>query len=112
MDTAELLVELGTEEVPASMLEDATRQFARLLIDGLHAERLSAETGEVWCTPRRMIVALKSVPKRQEDLMETILGPPRKVSFDADGKPTRAAIAFAEKNGVPLARLRIVDTPK
>jgi len=112
MDTAELLVELGTEEVPASMLEDATRQFARLLIDGLHAERLSAETGEVWCTPRRMIVALKSVPKRQEDLMETILGPPRKVSFDADGKPTRAAIAFAEKNGVPLARIRIVDTPK
>ncbi len=112
MDKAELLLELGTEEIPASMLENATRQLARHLVEGLRAERLSAEIGAQWYTPRRMIVTLNDVPARQEDLVETLMGPPRRVAYDADGRPTRAAAAFAEKNGVAVARLKIVNTPK
>jgi glycyl-tRNA synthetase beta chain len=112
MDKAELLVELGAEEIPASMLESATRQLERHLMEGLKAQRLTAETHALWYTPRRLIVGLREVPVRQEDLRETIVGPPRRVAFDADGRPTRAAQAFAEKNGVPLSKIKIAQTPK
>jgi len=112
MDKADLVVELGTEEIPASMLEGATRQFARHLMEDLQAERLTAAMSALYYTPRRMIVALNDVPSRQEDLLETIMGPPRRVAYDSDGNPTRAALAFAEKNAVPLSKVKIVETPK
>jgi glycyl-tRNA synthetase beta chain len=112
MDNAELLVELGTEEIPAPMLEGATRQLADHLIAELHAARLAANLEAIWYTPRRMIVGLKDIPVRQVDLLETIVGPPKRVAFDAEGKPTRAAQAFAEKNGIPLSKIKTVATPK
>jgi len=112
MKHADLVVELGTEEIPAGMLAGATRQLAERLQQGLSAARLSAGAPTLWYTPRRMIVGLPDVPVRQEDLLETILGPPRRVAFDAEGRPTRAAQAFADKSGVPLAGIRITETPK
>ncbi|MBZ5496788.1 MAG: glycine--tRNA ligase subunit beta [Acidobacteriia bacterium] len=112
MDKAELVVEIGTEEIPASMLESATHQLARHLIEDLRTERLGADLDTVWYTPRRMIVGVRDIPRRQEDLIETILGPPRRVAYDAEGKPTRAALAFAEKSAIPLSKIKIVETPK
>jgi glycyl-tRNA synthetase beta chain len=112
MDKAELLVELGTEEIPASMLESATRQLAQHLVDGLRTERLTADVSAILYTPRRLVVGLSDIPFRQEDMLETITGPPRRVAYDAEGNPTRAAVAFAEKNGIPLSKLKIVQTPK
>ncbi len=112
MDKAELIIELGTEEIPASLLEGATQQLAQHLIAGIRAERLDASLGATWYTPRRIIVALNDVPARQEDLSETIVGPPRRIAYDQEGNPTRAAIAFAEKNGIAFSKIRFVDTPK
>jgi glycyl-tRNA synthetase beta chain len=112
MEKAELLVELGTEEIPASMLEAAAQQFAQNLRQGLAEARLDATVQAVWYTPRRIIVGLGDIPDRQEDLLETIIGPPKKVAYDAQGSPTKAAISFAEKNGVKLSRIKIVQTPK
>ncbi len=112
MDKAELLVELGTEEIPASMLEGATRQLAQHLVDGLRTERLPANISAILYTPRRLVVGLSDIPSRQEDVLETITGPPRRVAYDCEGKPTRAAVAFAERNRIPLSKLKIVQTPK
>jgi len=112
MDKGELIVELGTEEIPASMLEGATRQLARNLAEGLQAERLTSTTSAVWYTPRRMIVGLSEIPSRQEDLLETVVGPPRRVAYDSQGNPTRAALAFAEKNKVPFSKVKVVETPR
>ncbi len=94
------------------MLEGTANQFAHGLVQGLKGERLDAVVRAIWYTPRRIIVALGAIPLRQPDLMETITGPPRSVAFDAEGTPTRAAHAFAQKNGVPLARIKIVKTAK
>jgi glycyl-tRNA synthetase beta chain len=112
MDKGELVVEVGSEEIPASMLEGAAHQLAQNLVDGLQEERLMSKIGAVWFTPRRMIVALSEIPSRQEDLLETMLGPPRRVAYDSEGNPTRAALAFAEKNKVPFSRIKIVETPR
>jgi glycyl-tRNA synthetase beta chain len=108
----ELVVELGIEEIPASMLVDATRQFAELISESLKNQRLA--TGKIieWYTPRRIIVGIEDVPARQEDLRETVTGPPKSVAYDASGAPAKAAIAFAQKNGVTPDEIEIVTTPK
>jgi len=82
------------------------------LVAGLRAERLPGSVSAVWYTPRRIIVALDNVPARQDDLSETIMGPPRRVAFDSEGNPTRAASAFAEKNGMALSKTKVIETPK
>ncbi len=112
MEKSELVVELGVEEIPASMLEDATHQFARILGESLNAHRLPAGECTTWYTPRRIIVGFDAIPVRQKDLLETIAGPPKRVAYDADGSPGKAAIAFAKKNGVPLSKIKIVQTAK
>ncbi len=112
MEKSELVIELGVEEIPASMIEDATHQFADILSKLLGEHRLSAGKCTQWYTPRRIIVGLDDIPARQEDLLETISGPPKKVAYDAAGAPTKAALAFAEKNGVPLSRIKIIQTQK
>ncbi len=112
MDRSELIVELGVEEIPAWMLENAARQFADELLNGLKGKRLTSEVDFVWYTPRRLIVGLKEVPIRQDDLVESIKGPPKSVAYDAAGNPARAAQAFAEKNRVPPSKIKIIPTPK
>jgi len=112
MDQAELVVEVGCEEIPAWMLADAATQLARSLVQGLKAERLDCETRAIWYTPRRLIVGLAGLPVRQDDVRETVIGPPRRVAFDENGTATQAARAFAARSGIPLSRARIVPTPK
>ena len=112
MEKSELVVELGVEEIPSSMLEDASRQFADILVESLKGQRLSTGQVTLWYTPRRIIVGIQDVPVRQEDLLETITGPPKSVAYDNAGAPTRAALAFAQKHNVPLSRTKIVQTPK
>jgi glycyl-tRNA synthetase beta chain len=112
MEKSELVVELGVEEIPASMIEEAAGQFAELLEAALREQRLSAGERTVWYTPRRIIVGIRDIPERQEDLIETVTGPPKSVALDAAGKPTRAASAFVRKNGATLAQTKIISTPK
>ena len=112
MEKMELVVELGVEEIPASALADATRQFEGLLLDSLKNQRLAAGKTIKWHTPRRIIVGIEDLPTRQDDLRETVTGPPKTAAYDAGGAPTKAATAFALKNGVSLQDIEIVTTPK
>ncbi len=100
MEKSELVVEFGVEEIPASMLEDAARQLAEFLVESLKAQRLPVGEAERLYTPRRIIAAIRDIPVCQDDLVESIVGPPKSVAYDAAGVPTRAALAFAQKNGV------------
>ena len=112
MEKSELVIELGVEEIPASMLEDAARQFADLVVESLGEQRLTTGGITRWFTPRRIILGIQGVPVRQDDLVETITGPPKSIAYDNAGAPTKAAQAFAQKNGIPLSRIKIVQTPK
>jgi glycyl-tRNA synthetase beta chain len=112
MGKSELVIELGAEEIPASMLEDATRQFADILSELLKGKRLSAGKCTQWYTPRRIIVGFEDIPLRQDDLHTVVTGPPKTIAYDAAGAPTKAALAFAQKNGVSLARVKVIATPK
>ena len=103
----ELLIELGTEELPASWLPALTAGFGAALEASLKAARLSADAPvETFSTPRRLTARFARVSERQTDLEEVITGPPVSAAFDAEGAPTQAAVGFARKNGVEVVRAR------
>ena len=109
----ELLIEVGCEELPASWLPDLTRQFGDVVAAGLKAHRLTPETpAETYSTPRRLTVRVAHIPDHQTDLEELISGPPVSASFTPDGHPTPAVTGFAAKQGVDVAALERVETPK
>ena len=109
----ELLLELGTEELPASWLPGLTRQVRDGLDGALRAHRLVADAAvEGYSTPRRLTARIAKIAERQTDLEELLTGPPVAAAFAADGSPTPAAAGFARKNNIDVAQLERVDTPK
>lgn len=112
MKNRDLTVELGVEEIPASMLENAARQFAGILTESLEHNRLTTGARTIWYTPRRIIVGIGDIPEKQDDLKETLIGPPKRIGYGPDGTATKAALAFAEKNGVAPSAVSITQTPK
>jgi glycyl-tRNA synthetase beta chain len=109
----ELLIELGVEELPARWLPALTRQLADVTEAQLKAFRLSADApAETYSTPRRLTARVVKVAERQSDLEDLITGPPVSAAAGPDGQPTQAALGFARKNGVDVAELEQVDTPK
>jgi len=113
--TEPLLLEVGVEEIPARFLRGAERDLGRQLVETLRTLRLlpvDAPALKTFSTPRRLVAHVPRVFMRQSDEIEEIIGPPAKVAYDANGKPTRAAESFAEKNSVPVNRLVRIETPK
>lgn len=112
-DLVPLLFEIGCEEIPAGMLARASRDLEVILQEHLQAERiLDGATVGVLASPRRLTAICSGLRVKQEDIEREIQGPPRSVAFDAEGKPTRAAESFAAKQGVPVALLHTVTTPR
>jgi glycyl-tRNA synthetase beta chain len=101
----DLLLEIGVEELPATFVAQAVEALAGLLESRLRELRLSHGTVRALGTPRRLALIASGVASAQPDLDEEALGPPARVAFDADGKPTKAAQSFATKIGVPLEAL-------
>lgn len=115
--TGELLLEIGCEEIPAGMIERAAQDLKALLAKHLVAARLvdeptAEDSIEAFGAPRRLIAIAKNVRVKQEDITREIVGPPKAVAYDSQGKPTRAALSFSEKQSIPVDKLLIVSTPK
>jgi glycyl-tRNA synthetase beta chain len=83
-----------------------------LVLSQLDELRLTHGAAHAFGTPRRIAVLCEAVADRQPDLDEEVLGPPARIAFDPDRKPTRAAEAFATKSGVTLDALFVKETPK
>jgi len=100
---AELLFEIGCEEIPAKMLARALVELPGLVEARLTAARIfDAKHGSVRAlgTPRRLAVIVKGIADRQPDLNEEVVGPPASAAFAADGSVSKAGQGFAAKNGV------------
>ncbi len=109
----ELLIEIGTEELPASWLPALTRQFGDHLAARLAALRLPPDAPvETFSTPRRLTARVARMPERQSDLEELLNGPAVAAAFKPDGQATPAAIGFARKHGVEVSALERVETAK
>ena len=102
---ADVLIEIGVEELPAGDLDDALAQLESLtpaLFDDL---RLDHAGVSVMGTPRRLVIHAQKVAPRQRDREQVVKGPPVNRAFDADGNPTQAAIGFARSKGVAVSAL-------
>lgn len=104
---ATVLLEIGTEEVPATYLPPALAQLADLARARLDAERITFEDLQTWGTPRRIVLFVTGVAPHQAPRVHEVRGPAVSAAFAATGEPTQAAIGFARSQGVPVSDLRI-----
>lgn len=108
---ATFLLEVGTEELPADFVDDALEQWRSRIPKSLADHSLTPEDVEFFGTPRRLAVLIWGLPERQPDQEEEVKGPPAQAAFK-DGKPTKAAAGFAQKQGVAVSDLEIRPTEK
>ena len=107
-----LLLEIGTEEIPARFLPPVLEEMAVSFRKILDAERIGVGEILTWGTPRRLALVARDLASAQAEVETEEIGPPKAVAFDAAGKPTPAALGFARKQGVAVSDLIEIDTPR
>ena len=110
MDT--LLLEIGTEEIPAGYILPALEALSATLSRKLTEARIQHGRSQIYGTPRKLAVEIENVAPKQTSVKSEVIGPPAKIGFDENGKPTMAAKKFAEKVGVSVRKLTVKETPK
>ena len=109
----ELLLEIGTEEIPSDFLEDGLKALRRLAESVLKENRIKSLEGlSTYGTPRRLVLVGEGIADKQDDVLHEVTGPPKKVAYDEEGNPTKAALGFAKKQGVSVDDLSLLETPK
>ena len=111
-ETADLLFEIGAEEIPASYVPPVLEQLREIATDSLTTHRIPFDEIETFGTPRRITLGIKGIKTLQESQETEVVGPPKRVAYDENGEPTKAAIGFAKTQGVELTNLRIVETER
>ena len=108
----DFLLEIGCEEIPARMIDAASRELRERLSALLQKERMQP-TGEISSldTPRRLGIVVTGIPASQPDLTEQVTGPSSQVAYK-DGEPMPSAHAFAKKVGIEVDKLEKISTPK
>jgi glycyl-tRNA synthetase beta chain len=105
-----LLLEIGTEEIPAKFMPPALKQLKELTERKFKEARLHFEEIKTYGTPRRIVLFVKGLPEVQKDLIEEVKGPSAKVAYDGEGNPSKAAMGFARGQGVDIKDLTIRET--
>ncbi|MEK6590792.1 MAG: glycine--tRNA ligase subunit beta [Nitrospinota bacterium] len=108
----ELLLEIGTEEIPSVYLNPAINKFEELSKQLFKDNRISCGQIKVFGSPRRLVLWVENLSERQDRLIEKVIGPPKRVAFDDKGLPTQAAIGFAKNQRVRIEDLKIEKTEK
>jgi glycyl-tRNA synthetase len=109
---ADLLLEIGTEEIPAGYIPPALKQLEELTARSLAEHRLAFETIRTLATPRRLTIWVQNLATTQPEQVVEVIGPPARIAYDAEGKPTQAAIGFARTRGLRLEDLKRVATSR
>ena len=112
MSKRDLLVEIGTEELPPKSLFVLAQSFADGVAKGLADAGLRHGEMKWFATPRRLAVRVAGVADHQPDQEIKRQGPAVANAFDASGQPTKAALGFAASCGAPLEQLQQVEGPK
>ena len=108
----DLLVEVGTEELPPQGLRGLSEAFAAAVREGLARAGLACRAVEPFATPRRLAVIAREVPDSVPAGARERRGPALAAAFDSAGQPTRAALGFARSCGVEVGELDRLETPK
>ncbi len=108
----DLLIEIGTEEIPASFLAPASETLKEQFCKFLKESRISFSKTKSFYTPRRLTLLLYNVSEKQKQEILEVQGPPKKYAFDEQGRPTKVAIGFANSHKHKVKDLYTKQTPK
>lgn len=105
----DLLLEIGTEEIPARFMPDILAQLKEIGGKKLTDMRINFSEIQTVGTPRRMALVVRGVDERQSDRQSENKGPSVKIAFDASENPTKAAQGFARGQGISVDKLVVRD---
>ncbi|MBW2467516.1 MAG: glycine--tRNA ligase subunit beta [Deltaproteobacteria bacterium] len=108
----ELLLEIGSEEIPAGFIGPALKSMQNTMAEKLDELELQYDSIRTAATPRRLAVCVEGLVSRQPDREEEFIGPAKKAAYDQDNKPTKAAVGFALSKGAAVEDLQVVNTSK
>jgi len=112
MSKQDLLIEIGTEELPPKALANLSKAFLWEIEQGLKNQQLAFSSSKAFATPRRLAVIVNDLDLMQPSSEMERFGPAIQAAFDADGKPTKAAEGFARSCGVDVSQLAQKDDGK
>jgi glycyl-tRNA synthetase beta chain len=110
--TAELLFEIGMEELPFEFVKPALDSLAEQADLFLTFHSLSYDRPKVYGTPRRLVLLVERLAIHQEASTNEVMGPSKSIAFDQAGQPTKSAIGFASGQGIPVESLKVKQTPR
>ena len=102
-----LLLEIGTEEIPARFIPKATSDLKDLAADIFEEYRIDCGAIKTFATPRRLVLMVSGISMMQRDVTKEVYGPAKKTAFDEQGNPTKAAVGFANSLGIDTSALTI-----
>ncbi|MDD5021572.1 MAG: glycine--tRNA ligase subunit beta [Endomicrobiaceae bacterium] len=106
------LLEIGTEEIPASYIVPALEQMKKNADDMLNLIGLKFDSITTYSTPRRLVLILNNVAEKSEDKIQEFNGPAVKAGKDANGNWTQAVVGFSKKHNITPEQLTVKDTDK
>ncbi|MGN0901841.1 MAG: glycine--tRNA ligase subunit beta [Succinivibrio sp.] len=112
MATRNLLLELGTEELPPKSLRTLAQSLHDSFVKQLKDQEIGFSESKWYATPRRLALYIKNLEEKQNDKEVEIKGPAVKAAFDSDGKPTKAALGWASANGIDISEAQRLQTQK
>ncbi len=108
----ELILEIGTEEIPAGFLGEAIKSLGSIAEREFEDNLLTYKNINTFGTPRRLVLWVSGLSDKQSDKVVEIIGPPKRIAFDENGTPTKAALGFAKAQGVDVKYLVVVEREK
>ncbi|MBN1298103.1 MAG: glycine--tRNA ligase subunit beta [Actinobacteria bacterium] len=108
----DLLLEIGTEELPSSCMIEGLKNIKNLISEGLSANNIEFEDIVTLATPRRIIAYVKNAGEQQKSVEKTAMGPPLKIAYENGGGYSQAATGFAKSLGIDASELKEIDTPR
>ncbi|TDX51052.1 glycine--tRNA ligase subunit beta [Orenia marismortui] len=105
----DLLLEIGTEEIPAGFMNYTFRQLRDLSQEIFADNRIEIGEVEATGTPRRLVLSIKDVAEKQSDLEKEVRGPAVRIAFDEEGNPSKAGAGFARGQGITPEELDVRD---
>lgn len=107
-----VILEIGTEEIPAQYMENALKDLNRLAKNYLEESRINYKEIKVYGTPRRLVLFIFHINEKQEDILQKIKGPAYSIAYNKDSQPQKPALKFAQSQRIDVDDLIVEDTEK
>lgn len=109
---SDVILEVGTEEIPAIYIENALRDLRQLAQNNLEEARIKYKKNKIYGTPRRLVLFISCISEKQEGIFQKIKGPAYSIAYDNDLKPNKPAVKFAQGQGISVKDLIVEETEK